>query len=153
MTSAPIATTIIELQNICMRFGSNVILENLNLSVAQGEIVSLVGGSGSGKTTVLRQILGLQRPTSGSVRVFGEDIARSSTSQMQTLRQRWGVLFQQGALFSPLTAFENVALPLRELHYLPEDLIHDTVLLKLSMVDLGPADALKLPADLSGGMI
>lgn len=150
MTSA---APIIELQDICMRFGRNVILENLNLSLAQGEIVALVGGSGSGKTTVLRQILGLQRPTSGSVRVFGEDISRTSVQQMQALRQRWGMLFQHGALFSSLTAFENVAQPLRELRYLPQDLIHDTVLLKLGMVDLGPADALKMPADLSGGMI
>jgi ABC-type hemin transport system ATPase subunit len=72
---------------------------------------------------------------------------------MQALRQRWGVLFQQGALFSALTAFENVAQPLRELRYLPEDLIRDTVLLKLGMVELSPQDALKMPADLSGGMV
>ncbi|MEO6352749.1 MAG: ATP-binding cassette domain-containing protein [Burkholderiaceae bacterium] len=144
---------IIELQDICMRFERNVVHQNLNLTVLQGEIVSLVGGSGSGKTTVLRQILGLQRPTSGSVRVFGADIARASAQQMQALRQRWGMLFQQGALFSSLTAFENVAQPLRELRTLPEDLIRDTVLLKLGMVDLSPADALKMPANLSGGMI
>ncbi|WP_369792161.1 ABC transporter ATP-binding protein [Herminiimonas sp. CN] len=136
-----------------MRFGPNLIHQNLNLRVEQGEILSLVGGSGSGKTTVLRQMLGLQRPTSGSVRVFGQDIARASSQQMQALRQRWGMLFQQGALFSSLSAFENVALPLRELRTLPQDLIRDTVLLKLAMVDLGPQDALKMPADLSGGMV
>lgn len=144
---------IIELQDICMRFERNVIHQHLNLCVEQGEIVSLVGGSGSGKTTVLRQMLGLQRPTSGTVRVFGEDIARATPQQMQALRQRWGVLFQQGALFSALTAFENVAQPLRELRYLPEDLIRDTVLLKLGMVELSPQDALKMPANLSGGMV
>ena len=144
---------IIELQDICMRFERNVIHQDLNLTVLQGEIVSLVGGSGSGKTTVLRQMLGLQRPTSGTVRVFGEDIARANPQQMQALRQRWGMLFQQGALFSSLTAFENVAQPLRELRTLPEDLIRDTVLLKLGMVDLSPADALKMPANLSGGMV
>lgn len=144
---------IIEMHDICMRFGRNVIHQNLNLTVMQGEIVSLVGGSGSGKTTVLRQMLGLQRPTSGSVQVFGQELASASAQQMQALRQRWGMLFQQGALFSSLTAFENVALPLRELRTLPEDLIRDTVLLKLGMVDLTPDDALKMPADLSGGMV
>lgn len=147
------AAPVIELQDICMRFERTVIHQDLNLRVAQGEIVSLVGGSGSGKTTVLRQVLDLQRPTSGSVRVFGEDIARASPQQMQALRQRWGVLFQQGALFSALSAFENVAQPLRELRTLPEDLIRDAVLLKLGMVELGPADAAKMPADLSGGMV
>lgn len=147
------AAAIVELQDICMRFERNVIHQDLNLRVSQGEIVSLVGGSGSGKTTVLRQMLGLQRPTSGTVRVFGEDIAHASPQQMQALRQRWGVLFQQGALFSALTAFENVAQPLRELRYLPEDLIRDTVLLKLGMVELSAQDALKMPADLSGGMV
>ncbi|NMM38412.1 MAG: ATP-binding cassette domain-containing protein [Glaciimonas sp.] len=149
MTTGPI----IELQDVCMRFERNVILENLNLVVQPGEILSMVGGSGSGKTTVLRQILGLQRPTSGTVRVFGEDIEHTSAQKLQALRQRWGMLFQHGALFSSLSAFENVALPLRELRYLSQDLIRDTVLLKLGMVDLGPADAAKMPADLSGGMV
>lgn len=149
MTTVPI----IELQDICMRFEHGIVHQNLNLTVGQGEILSLVGGSGSGKTTVLRQVLGLQQPTSGTVRVFGEDIARASPQQMQALRQRWGMLFQHGALFSSLSAFENVALPLRELRYLPPDLIRDAVLQKLGMVGLGPADAAKMPASLSGGMI
>lgn len=147
------AANLIELQDICMRFERNVIHQDLNLTVAQGEILSLVGGSGSGKTTVLRQMLGLQRPTSGIVRVFGQDLQRASAAQMQALRQRWGMLFQHGALFSSLSAFENVALPLRELRTLPEDLIGAVVLQKLNMVDLGPADAAKMPANLSGGMV
>lgn len=144
---------IIQLHNICMQFGQFVVHQNLNLEIRRGEIVSLVGGSGSGKTTALRQMLGLQKPTSGTVRVFGTDIHRADAAQMQALRSRWGMLFQQGALFSSLTAFENVALPLRELRTLPETLIRDAVLLKLGMVGLGPQDAIKMPASLSGGMV
>ena len=144
---------IIQLHNVCMQFDQVVVHQDVNLEIQQGEIVSLVGGSGSGKTTLLRQMLGLQKPTSGTVRVFGEDIQRADTAQLQALRSRWGMLFQHGALFSSLTAFENVALPLRELRTLPEALIRDAVLLKLGMVGLGPQDALKMPANLSGGMI
>ena len=135
-----------------MQFGQSVGLQGLNLEIRQREIVSLVGDSGSGKTTLPRQMLGLKKPTRGTVRVFGEDIQRADAAQLQALRSRWGMLFQQGALFSSLTAFENVALPLRELRTLPEALIRDAVLLKLGMVGLGPQDALKMPANLSGGM-
>jgi phospholipid/cholesterol/gamma-HCH transport system ATP-binding protein len=151
MTAA--GTVIIKMQDICMQFDQFVVLQDLHLEIRQGEIVSLVGGSGSGKTTLLRQMLGLQKPTRGTVCVFGEDIYRADAVQLQALRSRWGMLFQQGALFSSLTAFENVALPLRELRTLPQALIRDAVLLKLGMVGLGPQDAIKMPADLSGGMI
>jgi phospholipid/cholesterol/gamma-HCH transport system ATP-binding protein len=147
------AAPIIEMQNLWMQFGDFVVHQDINLTIAQGEIVSLVGGSGSGKTTLLRQMLGLTTPTRGTVKIFGEDINQADRRHLQHLRHRWGMLFQHGALFSALTAFDNVAQPMRELRCLPEELIRDAVLQKLDMAGISPADSLKMPADLSGGMI
>ncbi|WP_019142148.1 ABC transporter ATP-binding protein [Noviherbaspirillum massiliense] len=147
------STPVIRIQNLWTQFGQSVVHQDVSLEVGQGEILSLVGGSGSGKTTLLRQMLGLERPTRGSVEVFGENIHRINGVRLQRLRNRWGMLFQQGALFSALTAFDNVAQPMRELRTLPEDLIRDAALLKLDMVGIRPVDALKMPADLSGGMV
>ena len=147
------AAPVIEVNGLSTRFGTVVVHEDIDLQVAQGEIVALVGGSGSGKTTLLRQLLGLAQPSAGTVRIFGEDIHQIDSAQLQRLRNREGMLFQQGALFSALTTFDNVAQPMRELRALPEDLIRDAVLLKLQMVGLSAQDALKMPADLSGGMI
>lgn len=144
---------IIQIRDLWTQFGDVVVHQDLNLDVRQGDILSLVGGSGSGKTTLLRQILGLQQPARGSVRVFGKDIHGADAAALEMLRNRCGMLFQHGALFSALTAFDNVAQPMRELHALPADLIRDAVLLKLHMVGISPADALKMPADLSGGMV
>ncbi len=144
---------IIRIQNLWSQFGQVVIHQDLNLSVQAGEVVSLVGGSGSGKTVLLRQMLGLEHPARGSVKVFSEDINQADAGRVQQLRNRWGMLFQHGALFSALNVFNNVAQPLRELRVLPEDLIRDAVLLKLQMAGLGPEHAGKMPADLSGGMI
>jgi phospholipid/cholesterol/gamma-HCH transport system ATP-binding protein len=151
---------IIQIKNLWTQFGQFVVHQDLNLEVQAGQILSLVGGSGSGKTTLLRQMLGLEHPTRGSVHVFGVDINRSEGEDeganghnLQRLRGRWGMLFQHGALFSALTAFDNVAQPMRELRTLPEELIRDAVLLKLDMVGIAPKDALKMPADLSGGMV
>ncbi|MBS1187520.1 MAG: ATP-binding cassette protein [Burkholderiaceae bacterium] len=151
--NAAIHPPVIQIDQLRTQFGDHVVHQDLDLSVNQGEILALIGGSGSGKTTLLRQIIGLETPASGSVRVFGQDIGQASSEQMQTLRHRWGMLFQHGALFSALTVFDNVALPMRELRTLPEDLIRDAVLQKLHMVGLSPADAQKMPADLSGGMV
>lgn len=145
--------TVIEIRGLQTRFGEHVVHQDLDLTVQQGEILSLVGGSGSGKTTLLRQMLGLAKPAQGSVTVLGYDMSQADARARQQLRHRWGVLFQQGALFSAMNVFDNVALPLRELRTLPEDLIRDAVLLKLDMVGISPSDALKLPADLSGGMV
>lgn len=144
---------VIQIRNLWTQFGQFVVHQDLSLDVQQGEILSLVGGSGSGKTTLLRQMLGLNKPARGSVQVFGEDINRAGGADQRHLRERWGMLFQQGALFSALTAFDNVAQPMRELRALPEELIRDAVLLKLHMVGISPKDALKMPADLSGGMV
>ncbi len=144
---------IIEIEGLRTQFGETVVHEDLNLAINEGEIVSLVGGSGSGKTVLLRQMLGLNRPSSGAVRVFGEDINRIDGNRLQTLRQRWGMLFQHGALFSALSVLDNVAQPLRELRTLPKDVVIDAALLKLQMAGIGPEHARKMPADLSGGMI
>lgn len=144
---------IVRIQGLWTQFDQVVVHQDLDLTVAPGEILSLVGGSGSGKTLLLRQMLGLQQPTRGSVQVFGEDINQEDGGRLQQLRNRWGMLFQHGALFSALSVFDNVAQPMRELRTLPEDLIRDAVLLKLHMAGLGPEHAPKMPSDLSGGMI
>jgi len=144
---------LILVEHLHTRFGEVVVHEDLNMEVQAGDIVALVGGSGSGKTTLLRQILGLSQPNEGTVKVFGQDIHRSSAAELLRLRRRWGMLFQHGALFSALTTFNNVAQPMRELRVLPEDLIRDAVLLKLEMVGIDAADAMKMPSDLSGGMV
>lgn len=146
-------TDIIRIEKLWTQFGSHVVHQDLDLTIRQGDIVSLVGGSGSGKTTLLRQMLGLARPSRGKVSVLGVDMAKAAGSAKRQLYSRCGVLFQQGALFSALSVMENVALPMRELRVLPENLIEESVLLKLQMVGLGPDDAMKMPSDLSGGMI
>jgi len=144
---------IIEVRNLVKRFGDNVVHNDLCLDVYRGEVLSIVGGSGSGKTVLLRQIVGLERPTSGSIRVFGENPADLTAAQLQALRNRWGLQFQRGALFSALSVIDNIALPLRELRALPDNLICQASLLKLQLVGLSAKDADKMPADLSGGMI
>jgi phospholipid/cholesterol/gamma-HCH transport system ATP-binding protein len=144
---------VIRIQGLCTQFGELVVHRDLDLEVQPRDILALVGGSGSGKTTLLRQMLGLERPARGTVNVLGEDVQHVGGARLQRLRNRWGMLFQHGALFSALNAFDNVAQPMRELRSLPEDLIRDAVLLKLDMVGISPRDALKMPADLSGGMV
>jgi phospholipid/cholesterol/gamma-HCH transport system ATP-binding protein len=144
---------VVEITNLWTRFGRTVVHQDLNLRIERGEILSIVGGSGTGKTVLLRQMLGLERPARGCVRVFGEDISLADAGNLQKLRNHWGMLFQEGALYSALTVFENVAQPMRELRKLPSKLIRDAVLLKMNMVGLGPEHATKMPSDLSGGMV
>ncbi|AJX00660.1 ABC transporter family protein [Burkholderia gladioli] len=143
----------IEVRDMTKRYGRNVIHEHLDFDVRQGEIISIVGGSGSGKTTLVRQILGLEQPSSGTVRVFGEDLATLDDDSARVMRSRSGMLFQHGALFSSLTVFDNIAQPLRELGRVPEDLLHEIVMLKLEMVGLPCKHASKMPSALSGGMV
>jgi phospholipid/cholesterol/gamma-HCH transport system ATP-binding protein len=144
---------VVEIENLWTRFGRTVVHQDLNLKIYAGEILSIVGGSGTGKTVLLRQMLGLETPARGCVRVFGEDISAAEPEQLQHMRNHWGMLFQQGALYSALTVFENIAQPMRELHALPEEVIRDAVLLKMDMVGLGAEHANKMPSDLSGGMV
>ncbi len=144
---------VVEIEGLWTKFGRTVVHQDLNLEIYAGEILSIVGGSGTGKTVLLRQMLGLERPARGCVRVFGEDISQADADQLQRMRNHWGMLFQQGALYSALTVFDNIAQPMRELRALPEDVIYDAVLLKMNMVGLGIEHANKMPSDLSGGMI
>ena len=144
---------VIEVDGLWNRLGGHVVHSDIHLSVRRGEVLSVIGGSGAGKTTLLRSLIGLQPPSRGSVRVFGHDLYRADRRIQREIRSRWGVLFQGGALFSALTVFDNVALPLRELHLLDEGTISDLVMLRLAMVGLGPGDARKMPAELSGGMV
>lgn len=146
-------TCIIELQNVSAGFDATVILHDVCLCVRRGEILSLIGGSGSGKTTLLRLMLGLETPVHGAVSVFGRRLDRAGGHELTELRDRCGVVFQAGALFSALSVYDNVALPLRELKALPETVIQRVVLRKLALVEIDRASANKLPAQLSGGMI
>ncbi len=144
---------VVQIERLWTKFGKTVVHQDLNLEIYAGEILSIVGGSGTGKTVLLRQMLGLETPARGSVRVFGEDISEADADQLQRMRNHWGMLFQQGALYSALTVFDNIAQPMRELRALPEDVIYDAVLVKMNMVGLGVEHANKMPSDLSGGMV
>lgn len=146
-------TPVIELRGVTMRFGKTVIHDDISLNVEAGQILCLVGGSGSGKTTLLRVIVGLLAPTRGVARLFGRNVLDPDLRVRREVRRRFGMLFQQGALFSALTVFDNIAFPLRELRILDESVIHDLVFMKLAMVELEPRHALLMPAELSGGMI
>ncbi len=156
-TSSPQASAdpapIIALRGVHTRFGAAVVHRGIDLEVFAGQIVGLVGGSGSGKTTLLREIVGLLRPSEGSVRLFGHSVFAADPVVRRDIRRRFGMLFQQGALFSALSVFDNIAFPLRELRALDERMIGDLVYLKLGMVELEPRHAQLMPAELSGGMV
>lgn len=144
---------VVSMRGIATRFGSTVVHHHIDLDLYRGERLGLLGGSGSGKTVLMREMLGLQRPSAGHVEVFGQRLDRIGAAELQHLRNRCGVLFQQGALFSDLTVYDNVALPLREFSRLPEQIIAELVWMKIEMVGLDPEDGLLKPAELSGGMI
>ncbi|KAF7599422.1 MAG: ABC transporter ATP-binding protein [Candidatus Dactylopiibacterium carminicum] len=144
---------VVSLCDISTRLGGQWVHRGLTLDVAQGELMALVGGSGAGKTTLLRQITGLQRPTSGAIELFGEPLYAGRRSQRFARLRRLGMLFQQGALFSALTVFDNIAFPLREFGGLHEAEIRVLVLAKLGQVGLAAQHATLMPAQLSGGMV
>lgn len=144
---------VVEVKGLWSRLGTHMVHRGIDLAVERGEVLSLVGGSGSGKTALLRQMLGLETPYRGEVRVLGAVLHECDAAVLRRLRNRCGVLFQEGALFSALSVYDNVALPLRELHTLDEDIIRDLVLMKLEMVGIGARHARKVPAELSGGMV
>ncbi|WP_408596943.1 ABC transporter ATP-binding protein [Limnohabitans sp.] len=128
----------------------SIVHRDLDLDIQAGEVVSLVGGSGTGKTTLLRQILGLETASRGVIDVLGQPVARLGEKGAAS---RVGMLFQHGALFSAFNVLENISFPLRELKTLPEELIHDAAMVKLQMVGMKASDAYKMPSDLSGGMV
>jgi phospholipid/cholesterol/gamma-HCH transport system ATP-binding protein len=143
---------VIRIEALCTRFGQLVVHDGLDLEVRAGEVLGIVGGSGTGKSILLRQILGLQRPDQGRVLVLGHDVARLSDSERRALQACQGVLFQDGALFSSLTVAQNIQMPLRERLALPDHLLDALAGLKLALVGL-PLDACgRYPSELSGGM-
>ena len=132
-------------------YGPRTIIQDLSLTVQKGEVMAIMGGSGVGKTTLLRLIAGLVQPASGELRVFGQPLLGDQIQDLYAIRRRMGLLFQFGALFTDLSCFENVAFPLREHAKLPESLLQDVVLLKLEAVGLRGAAHL-MPSEISGGM-
>ncbi len=142
----------VELRGIRTCFGHSCIHEDLDLTIRRGEILALVGASGSGKSVLLREMVLLARPTAGRVRLFGETVADPDDRAANRLRQRIGILFQQGALFNALTVLENIAAPLKEQTRLSPGLIRDIAMLKLLLAGLPPDAAHKYPDQLSGGM-
>ncbi len=146
------AETVIEVCDLYTTLGGHSIHRGLSLSVARGEVVALIGGSGSGKSVLLREIIGLLKPQAGRIELFGQSVPDSSPTQMNALRRRVGVLFQDGALFSSLTVEDNVATPLFEHTELPHTTCRRLARLKLAMAGLPPDAAGKRPSELSGGM-
>ncbi len=143
----------VEVRGLISRFGDNVIHDGLNLTVPRGDVVAIVGGSGAGKSVLLNTIIGLKAPDGGSVRIFGQDIRYAKRRQWSAIERRWGVLFQQGALWSNLTVKENVSAPMFEHTDMPRSEIGELADLKIALAGLrAGAGALK-PSELSGGMI
>ena len=143
----------IEIEGLRNSFGEQVIHEDLSLQVRRGEILGVVGGSGTGKSVLMRSIIGLQKPDEGEVTVFGEPMLDRDEPDLQDIRKRWGILFQGAALFSTLTVAENVQVPLREFYpRLSEKLLDEIAAYKIVMSGLSPEAGPKFPAELSGGM-
>ncbi len=143
---------VIEARGLTMRFGNKTVHENLDFDISRGEVVAIVGGSGSGKSTLLREMTMLQRPTAGSIRLFGQPVDALNERQRMVLRQRIGVLFQNGALFGGETVLENIATPLQEHTRLDRLLIEELSAIKLRLSGLAIEDGLLYPNQLSGGM-
>lgn len=151
-SSATPEMPLIEVSHVCTRFDDAVIHDDVSLAIFKGEVFGLAGGNGCGKSTLLREILLLQPPTSGIIRVFGRDTSGLTEQERRSLHRRWGVMFQHGALFSSLTVAENVAVPLREYTRLSQMLIKDIVAIKLAQAGFPPDSVTKFPNQLSGGM-
>lgn len=143
---------LIEITEVKNNLGGKWVHQGVNLTVKRGEILAIVGGSGSGKTTLLRNILMLLPPTAGKIKIFGQDLATLNEEAQQALRQRWGVTFQQNALFGTLTVLDNVLYPLREYRKLARDFCEELALLKVRLTGLKKEASYQYPAELSGGM-
>lgn len=144
-------TNLVEIDNLHFAYGERPILSGLAMQFPRNKVIAVMGGSGSGKTTILRLIGGLIAPNAGAIRLMGENIGAPGSPALYLQRRNMGMLFQHGALFTDMTVFDNVAFPLREHTNLPESMLHDMVLLKLNAVGLRNAAHLK-PAEISGGM-
>jgi phospholipid/cholesterol/gamma-HCH transport system ATP-binding protein len=144
---------VLEVRGLVNRFGGQVVHDGLEMDVREDEIFGVVGASGAGKSVLLRSILGLQRPQAGTIRIEGHDITQMSEQQLRAVKARYGVTFQQGALFSALTVLQNVQLPMLEHVRLSEHALQELAMLKVRLVGLPAEAAEKFPAQLSGGMI
>ncbi len=143
---------IISVRGLRNQFGEQVVHDGLDLDVRRGEVLGIVGGSGTGKSVLLRTIVGLNRPAAGRISVFGTDMATATPQQKRAAEQRWGVLFQDGALFSGLTVAQNIQVPMREHLHLPQRLMNDLSAMKIGLVGLPQEAGPKFPSELSGGM-
>ena len=143
----------VQVQGLLSCFGDHVVHQDLDLTVKRGEVLGLVGGSGAGKSVLLRTLIGLKPPDGGKVKVFGQDINTASERRLHSIERRWGVLFQSGALFSNLTVRENVAAPMHEHAHLPRRTVNELADLKLALVGLQLGAGDLKPAELSGGMV
>jgi phospholipid/cholesterol/gamma-HCH transport system ATP-binding protein len=146
-----VSDTLVDVDSVTFSYGARPVLKGITMRVPRGKVVAIMGGSGCGKTTLLRLISGQLQPTRGAIRVGGESVNAQDTEALYRLRRRMSMLFQFGALFTDLSVFENVAFPLREHTRLPESMIRDLVLMKLEAVGMRGAHRL-MPAELSGGM-
>ncbi len=147
------AEIVLSAHDVTVGFGDNIVLDHLDLDIYRGEILGFVGPSGSGKSVLLRTILGLTRKRSGTIELFGTDVDHASESERLKIDMRLGVLFQHGALFSALSVIENVQVPMREYLDLPKNLMNELALLKIELAGLPRDAAAKFPSELSGGMI
>jgi phospholipid/cholesterol/gamma-HCH transport system ATP-binding protein len=144
--------TVIEVDTVVTRFEDQTVHDSVSFTVERGTLVALIGGSGTGKSVLLREIIGLQRPTAGRVRLLGTDVWNCTDDEMDAVRRRFGMMFQDGALFSSLTVWQNVAVPLVEHADVPHRLLNPLIKLRLAQAGLGPDAAEKMPSELSGGM-
>jgi phospholipid/cholesterol/gamma-HCH transport system ATP-binding protein len=147
------ARHIIEVRDLAVGFGDRLIMDGLSLDVRRGEILGVVGASGTGKSVLLRTIIGLVQQKRGQIRVFGHDMADLTPVRRRQIERRWGILFQHGALFSSLTVKQNIQFPMREYLDLSPRLLDDMAMVKLQLVGLKPEAAERYPSELSGGMI
>ncbi len=152
MSAGDAGRPVISVRGLRTQFGATVIHDGLDLDIFAGEVVGIVGGSGTGKSVLLRTIIGLNRPRAGTIAVFGQQLDELAAAERQMVERRWGVLFQDGALFSSLTVAQNVMLPMREHLDLSEGLMDELAAMKISMVGLQPDACNKYPSELSGGM-
>ena len=146
------AANAVEVSDLVVAFDGVKVLDHLRLEVRSGEILGLVGASGGGKSVLLRTMLGLVPRMGGRIVIFGVDRDTATAEQLQGLERRWGVLYQEGALFSSLNVFQNIEFPMREYLQMPQRLMREVATVKLEMVGLKPEDGEKTPAELSGGM-
>ncbi|KTD22900.1 putative ABC transport system ATP-binding protein [Legionella lansingensis] len=143
---------VIEIIGLKNRLGEQWVHSDVNLTVEQGEILAIIGGSGSGKTTILRSLLMLLKPTAGRLKIFGEDIYQLTGNEADALRRRWGMMFQHSALFSVMTVMENIMFPMHEFTTLDRNFMEELAMLKIGLVGLPKEAAGKFPSELSGGM-